>query len=128
MFTIDSEGDYLPDYLPLGEVGRNSPWITHLGDAEVCRPGGVCMVPIVTRLVCIRAAMFVASCVPARVDMVKASAVPEVRPINGKLIVCVKLSFHGVVAGPWITGAAFQNEHSVVDSRTIERAECINLG
>jgi hypothetical protein len=86
------------------------------------------MVPRATRLVCIKAAIFVASCVPARVDVVKPSAMPEVRPINGKLIVCVKLSFHGVVAGPWITGATFQNKHSVVDSRTIERAECINLG
>ena len=86
------------------------------------------MVPRVTWLVCIKVAMFAAPCVPARIDVVKASAVPEVRPINGKLIVGVKLSFHGVVAGPRITGAAFENEHSVVDSRTIERTECINFG
>jgi hypothetical protein len=73
-------------------------------------------------------AILAASCVPTRVDVVKAGAVPEVRPINRKLIVCVKLGFHGVVAGPRITGAAFQNEHSVIDSRTIERTECVDLG
>jgi len=59
--------------------------------------------------------------------MVKAGAVPEVRPINRKLIVCVKLGFHGVVAGPRITGAAFKNEHPVIDGRTIEWAESVDL-
>jgi hypothetical protein len=67
------------------------------------------------------------SCVPARVDVIKASAMPEVRPIDGKLIICVKLGFHGVVAGPWITGAAFQNEHPVIDSRAVERTEGIDF-
>jgi hypothetical protein len=52
---------------------------------------------------------------------------PEVRPIDGKLIICVKLGFHGVVAGPWITGAAFQNEHPVIDSRAVERTEGIDF-
>jgi hypothetical protein len=77
--------------------------------------------------VCIKAVILAASGVPTRVDMVKAGAVPEVRPINRKLIVCVKLGFHGVVAGPRITGAAFQNEHSVIDSRTIVWAESVDL-
>jgi hypothetical protein len=67
------------------------------------------------------------SCVPARVDVVKASAMPEVSPIDGKLIICVKLGFHGVVAGPWIAGAAFQNEHPVIDSRAVERTEGIDF-
>jgi hypothetical protein len=52
---------------------------------------------------------------------------PEVRPIDGKLIICVKLGFHGVVAGPWITGAAFQNEHPVIDSGAVERTEGIDF-
>ena len=51
----------------------------------------------------------------------------EVRPIDSKLIVCVKLGLHGIVAGPWITGATFQNEHPMIDSRAIEWAEGINL-
>jgi hypothetical protein len=85
------------------------------------------MVPGVTRLVCIRVAKPIIACVPARVHVVKASAVPEVRSINGKLIVCVKLGFHGVVAGPWVTSAAFQNEHPVIDSRTVERTEGVDF-
>jgi hypothetical protein len=60
--------------------------------------------------------------------MVKASAVPEVRPIDSKLIIRVKLGFHSVVTGPRITGAAFQNEHPVIDSRTIERTEGVDFG
>lgn len=60
--------------------------------------------------------------------MVKASAVPEVGSIDGKLVVGVKLSFHGVIAGPWITGATFQDEHPVIDGRTVEWTEGINFG
>jgi hypothetical protein len=86
------------------------------------------MVPEVTRLVCIRVAKSMIACVPARVHVVEASAVPEVRPIDGELIIRVKLGFHAVVAGPWVTGAAFQNKHSVIDSRTVERTECIDFG
>jgi hypothetical protein len=83
---------------------------------------------LIIQLVGIKVLDSMVSCVPARVDVVKASAVPEVRSINGKLIVCVKLGFHGVVAGPWVTGAAFQNEHPVIDSRTVERTECVDFG
>jgi hypothetical protein len=51
----------------------------------------------------------------------------EVSSIDGELIVGVQFGFHRVVARPWITTAALQDEHTVVDSRAVERTESINL-
>ena len=69
----------------------------------------------------------VVSYAPARIDMVKSSSVSEVGSIDGKLVVSVELGLHCVVAGPWITGAAFQNEHPVIDSGAVERTEGIDF-
>lgn len=60
--------------------------------------------------------------------MVESSIVSEVCSINGELIKSVQLRLHGVIARPRIAAAAFEHEHAMIDSRAIERAECINLG
>lgn len=86
------------------------------------------MVPVTIQLVFISVAKLAIPSVPARVDVVKASTVSEVRPIDGKLIVCVKLGFHGIVASPWVTGTAFQDKHTVIDSGTVKRTEGVDFG
>lgn len=59
--------------------------------------------------------------------MVEPSAVAEVCSINRKLIIRVELCFHGVVAGPGIASACLQDEHAVIHSWAVERAEGIDL-
>jgi hypothetical protein len=53
--------------------------------------------------------------------------VSEVGSIDGELVVSVELGLQCVVARPWVTTAALQDEHAVVDSRAVEWTECINL-
>lgn len=59
--------------------------------------------------------------------MVEPSSVPKVGSVDGELVVSVQLRLNCVVARPWITTAALQHEHAMVDSRAIERTECINF-
>ena len=60
--------------------------------------------------------------------MVESSGVSEVCSINGELIKGVEFRLHGVIACPRIAAAAFEHEHAMIDSRAIERAECIDFG
>ena len=59
--------------------------------------------------------------------MVESGGVPKVGSVDGELVVSVEFGLHCVVASPWITTAALQHEHAVVDSRAVERTECIDL-
>jgi len=59
--------------------------------------------------------------------MVESGSVSKVGSIDGELIVSVQLGLHCVVAGPRITTTALQHEHAVVDRRTVEWTECIDL-
>lgn len=64
---------------------------------------------------------------PARINVIQPSAMPEVRAINRKLIMRVELCFHRVVASPRIAGAAFEDEHAVIDGWAIEGAERVDF-
>lgn len=59
--------------------------------------------------------------------MIESSSVSEVGSIDGELVESVQLRLDCVVARPWVTTAALQDEHAMVDSRAVERTECINL-
>ena len=59
--------------------------------------------------------------------MVESSSVSKVGSVDRKLVVSVQLGLQCVVARPWITTAALQHEHAVVDSRAVEWTECIDL-
>ena len=59
--------------------------------------------------------------------MVESGSVSEVGSVDGELVVSVQLRLDCVVARPWVTTAALQDEHAMVDGRAVERTECINL-
>lgn len=59
--------------------------------------------------------------------MVEPGGVTEVRSVDGELVVRVELGFHCVIACPGVAGAAFENEHAVVDGWAVEWTECVDL-
>lgn len=59
--------------------------------------------------------------------MVKSSTVSEICAIDGELVICVELGFDSIVACPWIAGATFKDEHAMIDGRTVEGTEGVNL-
>ena len=59
--------------------------------------------------------------------MVEPSSVSEVGSIDGELVESVQLRLDCVVARPWVTTAALQHEHAMIDSRAVERTKCVNL-
>ena len=59
--------------------------------------------------------------------MVESGSVSEVCSIDGKLVVGVQLGLHCIVARPWITTTALQDEHAMIDGRAVERTERIDF-
>ena len=90
--------------LSFGDIAFDCPGIAHLRDAKI---GGPALV----------------SGVPAAVHVVQARSMLEVGAIDRKLVICVQLGLHGVVARPRVGGAALQNIHAVVYRWAIEVAE-----
>ena len=90
--------------LPLGDIALDRPRVAHLRDAKI---GGPALV----------------SGVPAAVHVVQARGMLKVGAIDCKLVVCIQLGLHGVVACPGVGGAALQNIHAVVYRWAIEVAE-----
>lgn len=52
---------------------------------------------------------------------------PKVGSVNCELIVGVEFGLHCIVAGPRISGAAFENEHSVVDGWAVEGTKGVDF-
>lgn len=77
-----------------------------MGDAEVGGPGGVLVLP-------------------ARVNVVDVVVVEKVGAVNGELVIGVEFALQGEVGRPGIGAITGQDEHAMVNGRTVDGTQGI---